>query len=175
MARRFCQPAPQVYTARAVYTMAPSGWISGAGFWLMASLQRPGAYIDHFLRKVLSNSLQTSLLLGSGAVCTNTKLDANNVKICPTAVFEPGALRDSRESWHYSLGHWVEDDPGVGNGAFSSGGARGSCPWIRKARPGDDYGGWTTPIYGGIDADPSAGCIAPKPRGRVSNAPTADS
>ena len=24
------------------------------------------------------------------------------------------------ESWHYSLGHWVEDDPPLGDGAFSS-------------------------------------------------------
>jgi hypothetical protein len=113
----------------------------------------PGAYIDHFLRKILSNSLQMSLLLGSGAVCTNTNLDANNIRICPTAVFEPIALRDSGESWHYSVGHWVEDDPNVGDGAFSSGGARGFYPWIRKARPGDNYGGWTTPIYGIVARD----------------------
>lgn len=34
------------------------------------------------------------------------------------------------ESWHYSIGHWVEDDPVVGDGAFSSPGAFGFYPWI---------------------------------------------
>ena len=41
--------------------------------------------------------------------------------------------------------------------------ARGFYPWIRKARPGDDYGGWTTPIYGivarddpGLGSDPNS-------------------
>lgn len=34
------------------------------------------------------------------------------------------------ESWHYSIGHWVEDDPQVGDGAFSSPGAFGFYPWI---------------------------------------------
>lgn len=36
----------------------------------------------------------------------------------------------SSESWHYSIGHWVEDDPVVGDGAFSSAGSFGFYPWI---------------------------------------------
>jgi hypothetical protein len=164
------RPALGSYTATALgpeleqYIDSGSSWMTFSRAVLAEGVvTTPGAYIDHFLRRILSGSLQMSLLLGRGAVCTNTNLDVNNVKICPTAVFEPAALHDSGESWHYSVGHWVEDDPGVGDGAFSSGGARGFYPWIRKARPGDDYGGWTTPIYGivarddpGFGADPNS-------------------
>jgi hypothetical protein len=39
-------------------------------------------------------------------------------------------LHISEEEWQYSLGHWVEDDPDVGDGAFSSPGAFGFYPWI---------------------------------------------
>jgi hypothetical protein len=38
------------------------------------------------------------------------------------------------ESWHYSIGHWVEDDPKVGDGAFSSPGAFGFYPWIDASK-----------------------------------------
>jgi hypothetical protein len=38
------------------------------------------------------------------------------------------------ESWHYSIGHWIEDDPVVGDGAFSSPGALGWYPWIDKSQ-----------------------------------------
>jgi hypothetical protein len=39
-----------------------------------------------------------------------------------------------QESWQYSLGHWVESDPRVGDGAFSSPGAFGFYPWIDAGR-----------------------------------------
>lgn len=73
-----------------------------------------------FLRKVLRNELKMGSLLGTGAVCTNPLT-------CSTAKFAP--LPPS-ESWHYSVAHWVEDDPEVGDGAFSSPGAFGFYPWI---------------------------------------------
>jgi len=38
------------------------------------------------------------------------------------------------ESWHYSVAHWVEDDPKVGDGAFSSPGAFGFYPWIDASK-----------------------------------------
>ena len=41
---------------------------------------------------------------------------------------------DTGEVWHYSLGHWVEDDPTVGDHAFSSAGALGFYPWIDKSK-----------------------------------------
>ena len=73
-----------------------------------------------FLRKLLSGQLKLSTLLGSYAVCTNPAT-------CATAVSTPvvGGL-----NWHYSIGHWVEDDPTRGDGAFSSAGAFGFYPWI---------------------------------------------
>ena len=36
-------------------------------------------------------------------------------------------------SWHYSLGHWIEDDP-AGDGAYSSPGAFGFYPWIDTSK-----------------------------------------
>ena len=73
-----------------------------------------------FLRKILAGQLRISALLGSNATCTNPAT-------CPTAVNSPigGSL-----SWHYSIGHWVEDDPASGDGSFSSAGAFGFYPWI---------------------------------------------
>ena len=38
------------------------------------------------------------------------------------------------EQNHYSVGHWVEDDPVHGDGAFSSPGAFGFYPWISANR-----------------------------------------
>ena len=73
-----------------------------------------------FLRRLLSGGLQLAGKLGSDAVCTN-------LAMCAMALYTPVP---STESWHYSLGHWVEDDPVVGDGAFSSPGAFGFYPWI---------------------------------------------
>lgn len=77
-----------------------------------------------FLRKILSGSLLMNAALGTNAVCTNptTCVDAINTPV-PTS-----------ESWHYSIGHWVEDDPVNGDGAFSSAGAFGFYPWIDASK-----------------------------------------
>jgi hypothetical protein len=83
----------------------------------------PAAYA-HFLRRLLDGSLQLGSMLGSQAVCTNPDT-------CPDALSTP-VPRD--ESWRYSLGHWVESDPVVGDGAFSSAGAFGFYPWIDATR-----------------------------------------
>lgn len=63
-------------------------------------------------------------LLGSHPVCTNPVT-------CAQAASTPVPLN---QSWHYSIGHWVEDDPVQGDGAFSSAGAFGFYPWIDAAR-----------------------------------------
>jgi hypothetical protein len=76
------------------------------------------------LRKMLSGQLRMGSMLGTHAVCTNPTS-------CPAAVLAPIRLR---ESWHYSIGHWVEDDPAVGDGAFSSAGAFGFYPWIDASK-----------------------------------------
>lgn len=72
------------------------------------------------LRKILSGSLKMRDALGSHAVCTNPLT-------CASAVNTPVP---AGESWHYSVGHWVEDDPVVGDRAYSSAGALGFYPWI---------------------------------------------
>jgi hypothetical protein len=73
-----------------------------------------------FLRKLLGDQLEMSALLGSHAVCTNPAT-------CSTAVSTPIT---SGVDWHYSIGHWVEDDAASGDGAFSSPGAFGFYPWL---------------------------------------------
>lgn len=77
----------------------------------------PAAYGD-FLRRLLGGKLQLSRYLGYQPVCT----DAAS---CPGKAAHSPVPR----AWHYSLNHWVEDDP-QGDGAFSSAGAFGFYPWI---------------------------------------------
>jgi hypothetical protein len=72
------------------------------------------------LRKFLDGQLRMGALLGTNAVCTNPLR-------CADAVATPTPLS---ESWLYSLGHWVDADPVVGDGSFSSTGAFGFHPWI---------------------------------------------
>lgn len=74
-----------------------------------------------FLRAVLSGRLQIAKLLGTHAACTNPQT-------CPREALRTPS--PANESWHYSIGHWVEDDPTLGDGAFSSPGAFGFYPWI---------------------------------------------
>lgn len=73
-----------------------------------------------FLRKTLSGSLKMGGLLGANAVCTNPST-------CSAGVATP---TPRGEDWSYSIGHWVDTDRVVGDGAFSSTGAFGFHPWI---------------------------------------------
>jgi len=77
-----------------------------------------------FLRKILNSQLLMHDALGTHAVCTNPKS-------CPSAMSTP---MPSDESWHYSLGHWVEDDPKTGDSSFSSPGAFGFYAWIDHSK-----------------------------------------
>jgi hypothetical protein len=87
-------------------------------------LMTPASY-RLFLIKILRGQLQISKYLGYNAVCTK-KAE------CPShAVYTP--VPDT-ESWHYSYGHWVEDDPGSGDGSFSSPGLFGFYPWINREK-----------------------------------------
>ncbi len=90
-----------------------------------------------FLRKLLDGRLRLGAFLGTQAVCTNPLT-------CSSAVSTPVP---SSESWSYSLGHWVESDPVVGDGAFSSAGAFGFYPWIDAGRT----------FYGLVAREASAG------------------
>ena len=76
-----------------------------------------------FLRRILNNQLKIAGLLGDQKTCTLPGT-------CPTADYSPIAA----EAWNYSIGHWVEDAPGVGDGAFSSAGAFGFYPWIDSTK-----------------------------------------
>jgi hypothetical protein len=73
-----------------------------------------------FLRKLLNNQLRLGALLGSHKVCTNPAT-------CTDALSTP--ITNGLD-WHYSLGHWVEDDATRSDGAFSSAGAFGFYPWV---------------------------------------------
>lgn len=77
----------------------------------------PAGYAG-FLRKIINGQLRMHDFLGSNAVCT---LPGR----CPGALLSP-----VKEAWHYSLNHWVEDDPRTGDGSFSSPGLEGFYPWI---------------------------------------------
>lgn len=76
-----------------------------------------------FLRKVLDGTLVVGPSLGTSRVCTNPAT-------CATARSSP---LPSTMSWHYSIGHWVEDDAN-GDGSFSNVGAYGFYPWINKTK-----------------------------------------
>lgn len=109
----------------AALTAEVSGKIGQFGFVYTAP-QPPGGLIASatqygaFLRRLLDGSLLLGRRLGDEAVCTNplTCADAIDTPVPPSL------------SWHYALGHWVEDDPQVGDSAFSSPGAFGFYPWI---------------------------------------------
>jgi hypothetical protein len=86
----------------------------------------PRAY-SNFLRRLLVDSaapLRLGAALGSHAVCTSA---ADGCNVAPDSEnFLP-------EPFHYSLGHWVEDNPAStpgSNFAYSSAGAFGFYPWV---------------------------------------------
>jgi hypothetical protein len=91
---------------------------------LDAGIRTTPASYGGFLRRILSGQLLIRDRLGSNAVCTNPAK-------CPTALNTP---MPQTENPHYSLGHWVEDDPRVGDGAFSDPGLLGFYPWIDASR-----------------------------------------
>ena len=71
------------------------------------------------LRKILGKKLSMHDALGTSPVCTSMRSPCYS------------ANSPIPEAWHYSIGHWVEDDPATyGDGAFSSAGAFGFYPWI---------------------------------------------
>lgn len=91
---------------------------------LAAGVSTNASNYAQFLRKLMRGDLLLGSMLGVDAVCTNPKT-------CPTAVSTPIPEADS---WHYSLAHWIEDDPKSGDGTFSSPGAFGFYPWIDASK-----------------------------------------
>ena len=94
---------------------------------LAGGIATSGRDYGAMLRKIVRGDLKMRDALGTHPVCTNPST-------CPTAEFSPSP---GGESWHYSIGHWVEDDPLVGDGAFSSPGAFGFYPWIDATKTSD--------------------------------------
>lgn len=111
-----------------------------------------------FLRRLLNNQLQLGALLGQHPVCTNPAT-------CPSAI---GTPVPAGLSWHYSLGHWVEDDPVSGDAAYSSAGAFGFYPWIDAGRT--HYGVLARLAYAG-SGEASAACGALVRRAWLSGTP----
>lgn len=80
-----------------------------------------------FLRKLLIDSptpLRLGSALGTHAVCTQPS---------PTCNASTDTAAALPENFHYSLGHWVEDDPThtpSSNFAYSSAGKFGFYPWV---------------------------------------------
>jgi hypothetical protein len=89
---------------------------------LAAGVQATTLAYAHFLQLLLQGKLLMSARLGTHKVCAQTQAPGCN------AAFTPDSI--GTEAWNYSLGHWVEDDPTVGDHAFSSPGGGGFYPWI---------------------------------------------
>ncbi len=85
---------------------------------VVGGLNATAAGYAKFLQNLLSQKYRLYNFLGTHPICTYPKA-------CSTAVRSP-----LKENWHYSLNHWVEDDPVNGDGAFSSVGLYGFYPWI---------------------------------------------
>lgn len=108
-----------------------------------------------FLRQILNGELEMRWLLGMYAVPA----------VCADGQYDCTPIPDT-EVWHYALGHWVEDDPNNGDGAFSSGGATGFYPWVWIDPTNPDNNAWygiiarptdVTAPTSGIDEDASIG------------------
>ncbi len=86
------------------------------------------------LRRILSGSLQMLGALGKHPVCAAT----SGCGAGSTAALHSPISEASSEQWHYSLGHWVEDDPVIYKDphlkAYSSAGAFGFYPWIDASK-----------------------------------------
>lgn len=96
---------------------------------LAGGVSTSAAQYARFLRRLLANAdnpLQLGGLLGKHAVCTS-----------PSDTCNASRLIAVPEAWHYSLGHWVEDDPATSPQlafAYSSPGSFGFYPWVDKSR-----------------------------------------
>lgn len=91
---------------------------------LAGGLNASAADYAAFLRRMLNNGYVMASHLGTRKVCASAACAAG-------AVLSPAP---PQEAWNYSLGHWVEDDPQLGDGAMSSAGALGFYPWMDASR-----------------------------------------
>ncbi len=106
-------------------TIAAGLGISGISLHYNQPLLAGGIYAgaaDYtpILRAVLGGQLAMLQALGTNPVCAWSTGTGCNAAFSPI----------NSQHWHYSIAHWVEDDPTNGDGAFSSPGAFGFYPWI---------------------------------------------
>jgi hypothetical protein len=112
---RFLAPVPAggIMTTPADYATFLRGLIRTANPLLMS----------HFLNPASADPY---------AVCTNPSdpgcVDSSGN---PLAIFTP---IPSDTSWHYSITHWIEDDPATGDSSYSSPGRFGFYPWIDSTK-----------------------------------------
>jgi hypothetical protein len=75
------------------------------------------------LSHIVSGILYMHDALGTSPVCTQSS-DACAALNSPIP-----------EAWHYSISHWIEDDPKYhGDGAFSAPGGQGFYPWVEASK-----------------------------------------
>jgi hypothetical protein len=89
---------------------------------LAAGVQATPSIYSKFLRLLVQNRLRMADALGSRKVCAQSQAPGCNAAYTPDSI--------GTEQWNYSLGHWVEDDPILGDHAYSSAGGGGFYPWI---------------------------------------------
>lgn len=87
-----------------------------------------------FLRGILAGKYQMSQTLAANTVCTNSTVAGCNAVPGQSPITNASTAAGGNEAWSYSMGHWIEDDPTLGDGAFSSPGATGFYPWIDRAK-----------------------------------------
>ena len=101
----------------------------GFSYWVQQPaagvLATPSAY-GAFRRRLLDGTLRLGGQLGAHKVCAQSTASGCNAAYTPDSI--------GTERWNYALGHWVEDDPAIGDHAFSSAGGGGFYPWIDAGR-----------------------------------------
>lgn len=88
---------------------------------LAAGIEGTAQGYGAFLRRIVRGELAISAGLGSRRVPATYGSAVDGPQL-------------GSEQWDYSLGHWVEIDPTIGDGSFSSAGGGGFYPWINASR-----------------------------------------
>lgn len=97
-----------------IHDDAISYFFPGIGSGMRSSARTFGK----LMRRMMRNEYKMGSMLGSSRICTLPSL-------CPQSLRSP-----LETDWDYSLGHWVEHEPGGPDEAFSGPGLQGFYPWI---------------------------------------------
>lgn len=108
----------------------------GSGMYSSAST------FGKLMRKMMRDEFLMGKMLGSHRICTLPAL-------CPMSLRSP-----LETDWDYSLGHWVEREPGGPDEAFSGPGLHGFYPWISADKA--LYGILSTDVLADVKALSSA-------------------